>query len=100
MIIFLELPVANGLAAGALFGGGVVAVGAGGVPVGHWRAEMKMIRARARAWAVVVGAAAIFYDYCRISGCGWFKIGVNLKVLGSCVLDKVEQSNGDNEESK
>lgn len=49
MIIFLELPVANGLAAGALFGGGVVAVGAGGVPVGHWRAEMKMIRARARA---------------------------------------------------
>ena len=49
MIIFLELPVANGLAAGALFGGGVVAVGADGVPVGHWRAEMKMIRARARA---------------------------------------------------
>lgn len=66
MIIFLELPVANGLAAGALFGGGVVAVGAGGVPVGHWRAEMKMIRAR----AVVGAAAAIFYDYCRISGCG------------------------------
>ena len=46
----LELPVANGLATGALFGGGVAAVGAGGVLVGHWRAEMKMIRFVTEPW--------------------------------------------------
>lgn len=71
MIIFIELPVSNGLAAGALFGGGVAAVGAGGVLVGHWRAAMKMIRARgrgrgrgrARARAVVGGGGATLYDH-------------------------------------
>ena len=46
----LELPAANGLATGALFGGGVAAVGAGGVLVGHWRAEMKMIRFVTEPW--------------------------------------------------
>lgn len=37
-------------------------MGAGGVLVGHWRAAMKMIRARGRGRAVG-GGGAIFYDH-------------------------------------
>lgn len=39
-------------------------MGAGGVLVGHWRAAMKMIRARGRGRGrAVVGGGAILYDH-------------------------------------
>jgi hypothetical protein len=72
-----KLPVANALAARALLGGGIVAVGADGVVVGenagHWGAM----------W--------------RLSSSSRFKIGVDLKVLGGRVLHQMEQSHGNYE---
>jgi hypothetical protein len=72
-----KLPVANGLAARALLGAGIVAVGANGVVasenVGHWGAMRSLTSSNS------------------------FEIGVDLKVLGGRVLHEMQQSDGDDE---